>query len=90
MQSVVSNFEETVDDIENCFLADPEKVSSLVGLWIEAEILIEETVDEINRGRLVALKTHCKTTIWQLKMQKEHLEKLHEQDRNRKPARNND
>ena len=53
----MSNFEVTIDDIENRFLANPEEVSLLVRLTIEADNLIEKTLDEINRGILVALKT---------------------------------
>ena len=59
----MSNFEETIDDIENRFLAKPEEVSFLVGLIIDADNLIEHTHDEINRGRLVVLKKYCKITI---------------------------
>ena len=59
----MSNFEETINAIENRFLSDPEEVSLLVGLTIEMDNLIEQTIDDINRGRLVALKKHCKTTI---------------------------
>ena len=52
----MSNFEETIDGIENRFLADPEEVSLLTGLTAEACNFIQN-IDEIDRGRLVALKT---------------------------------
>ena len=58
----MSNFEEAIDDIKNLFLADPEEVSLLVGLMIEASNLIKQTIDEINRERLV-VKKHCTKTI---------------------------
>ena len=50
----MSNFEETIDDIKNSFLADPKEVSLIVGLTIETDNLIEQPIDEINRRRLVA------------------------------------
>ena len=50
----MSNFEDTIDDIENWFLANPEGVSLLLGLVTEVDNLIEHTHDEINRGRLVS------------------------------------
>ena len=52
----MSNFEETIDDIKNRFLANPEEVSFLEGLTTEADNSIEETIDEINLGRSLALK----------------------------------
>ena len=52
----MSYFEENFEDIENRFLTNHEQVSLLAGLTIEADNLIEQTIDETNRGRLVALK----------------------------------
>ena len=54
----MSNFEDTIEDIENRFLANP---SLLAGIIIGLENLIEQTYDEINRGRSIALKTLKKT-----------------------------
>ena len=56
----MSNFEDTTDDIENWFLANPEDVSLLMGLTIDLDNLIEQTHDEINRGRLITLKNIAK------------------------------
>ena len=49
----MSNFENKIDDIENRFHANSEEVS-LLGLTIEIDDLVQQTLDEINRGRLVA------------------------------------
>ena len=74
----MSNFEDTIDDIENWFLSNPEKVSLVVGLIIEMRHLIEKT-DEINRRRLIDLKNipkqqfdnpKCKTKNWKNFMHK--------------------
>ena len=56
-------FEDTIEDIENRFLANPEDVSFLVGIIIELYNLIENTIDVTNRRRLNSLKTYSKTTI---------------------------
>ena len=48
----MSNFEDTIDDIEKWFLANPEDVSFLVGTIIETYNLIGHAHDAINRGRL--------------------------------------
>ena len=40
------NFEEASHDIDNCFLANPEDMSLIVGMLIELEKLIENTNDE--------------------------------------------
>ena len=41
----MSNFEDTIDEIETRFLSNPEEVSLIVGLRIEVENLIEKTLD---------------------------------------------
>ena len=61
--STMSNFEETIDDIEKRFLANPENVSFLVGVTIELGILIENTNNVIDYRRQNDLKK-SKTTIW--------------------------
>ena len=50
------NFEETLDDVENRFLANPEDLFLLVGILKELENLIEDTNDELNRGLVNAMK----------------------------------
>ena len=57
------NFEDTTDDVENRFLANPKDVLLLVVMIIELENLIEQTHDVINREILNSLKKHSKTTI---------------------------
>ena len=52
--SAMLNFEDTTDDVENRFLANPEDLSFLLGLKIKLHNFIEQTHDEINRGRLIA------------------------------------
>ena len=59
--SAMFNFQETLDDIENRFLTNPEDMSLLVGMLIELDNFIENTNDEINRGLLTALKKCFKT-----------------------------
>ena len=59
----MSNFEDTIDDIENRFLTNSEEVSLLAGVIIEIDSLIEQTIDEINCRRLVSLKKHCEKII---------------------------
>ena len=86
----MSYFEDTIDGIENWFIANPEEVSLLVGLVIEAENLIEKTLNEINRGMLVALKKPLQNNNLTTQVQNQHFEKIHAQDRNRRHARNND
>ena len=54
--SAMSNFEETLDDIENRFITNPEDASLLAGTIIELGNLIENDNDTINRGRLSTLK----------------------------------
>ena len=54
--SVISNFEDTIEDIKNRFLANPEHPSFIARTIIELDKLIEKTHDEINSGRLIALK----------------------------------
>ena len=44
------NLENTIYDIDDWFLANPKEVSLIAGLTIELENLIEQTLDEINRG----------------------------------------
>ena len=59
----MSNFEDTIDDIENRFLASPEDSSFIVGIKMELDILIEQTHDVISRGRLNTSKKHSEKTI---------------------------
>ena len=63
----MSSFKDTIDDIENRFLANPEEVPLIVGLIIEVENIIDQTLDEINRGTLVALKIQNNNLITQSK-----------------------
>ena len=52
----MSNYQKTLDDSRNHFLANLEDVSLIVGMPIESENLIENTNDELNRGSLNDLK----------------------------------
>ena len=54
--SIMSNYQKTLDDSRNHFLANLEDVSLIVGMPIESENLIENTNDELNRGSLNDLK----------------------------------
>ena len=59
----MSNFTETLDDVENFFLANPEDGSLIAGTLIELDNLIESTNDEINPGLLNALKKCLKQKL---------------------------
>ena len=85
----MSRFEETIDDIQNRFLANPEEVSLLTALGIEAGNLIKQNIDEINWRSLLDLKNYFKTKFDNIKCKKITLEKLHAQDRSRWLTRSN-
>ena len=56
----MSNFEGTMDDVENRLLDNPEDTSFLVVTIIELENLIKINIDVINRGRSNSLKNILK------------------------------
>ena len=56
----MSDFEDTIDDVENRFLANPEDLSLASGIIIELDNLIEQVHDEINHRRSIALKNTVK------------------------------
>ena len=54
--NTISDFQETLDDIENYFLANIENVLLLVDKLKKLDNFIENTNNELNRGLLNALK----------------------------------
>ena len=82
-------FEDTIDNIDNWFLPNPEDISLLVALIIETDNIIEKARDEIKRGRLIALKNISKHNVI-TQSEKKCLENPHAQDQKMTPAINID